>query len=106
VTVTLCRNVLLLAAQLRTRRINEQLVLHTIRKTTLPGEYPEPAPQKAAPAAGSQERPAPPPAAEQERPAPTRAVAHEPPAQQAGLSREERANALLLRAARGRGQGS
>ncbi len=36
VIVTLCRNVLLLGAQLRTRSIGHDLVLHTIDKTTLP----------------------------------------------------------------------
>ena len=36
VTVTLCRNALLLAAQLKTRRIGHDIILHTIEKTTLP----------------------------------------------------------------------
>ena len=38
VTVTLCRNALLLACQLRTRHIGQAVVLHTIQKTTLPDE--------------------------------------------------------------------
>lgn len=37
VIVTLCRNVLLLGAQLHTRTIGHDLVMHTIDKTTLPG---------------------------------------------------------------------
>ena len=36
VLVTLCRNTLLLAAQLRTSRINGTIVWHTIKKTTVP----------------------------------------------------------------------
>lgn len=36
VTVTLCRNALLLAAQLKTRHIGQAVLLHTIQKTTLP----------------------------------------------------------------------
>jgi len=36
VTVSLCRNALLLAAQLKTRRIGRQIIVHTIEKTTLP----------------------------------------------------------------------
>lgn len=36
VSVTLCRNALLLAYQLRTRRIGQAIILHTIQKTTLP----------------------------------------------------------------------
>jgi len=36
VTVTLCRNVLLIAAQIKQRHIGRELVLHTIDKTTVP----------------------------------------------------------------------
>lgn len=36
VIVTLCRNALLVAAQLRTRLIGHDIILHTIEKTTLP----------------------------------------------------------------------
>jgi len=36
VIVTLCRNALLLAAQLKTRQITAEIVIHTIEKTTLP----------------------------------------------------------------------
>jgi general secretion pathway protein A len=36
VMVTLCRNALLVAAQLRTRTIGHEIILHTIEKTTLP----------------------------------------------------------------------
>lgn len=35
-TVTVCRNALLLAAQIRTRQIGQAIILHTIQKTTLP----------------------------------------------------------------------
>ncbi len=35
VTVSLCRNALLLAAQVKTRRIGRQIIVHTIEKTTL-----------------------------------------------------------------------
>ncbi len=35
-TVTICRNALLLAAQIRTRQIGQAIILHTIEKTTLP----------------------------------------------------------------------
>lgn len=65
VIVTLCRNVLLIAAQLRERAITQEMVLHTIDKTTLPdparrarlnallrGDAPAPAP------AGKPEAPA------------------------------------------------
>jgi general secretion pathway protein A len=38
VTVTLCRNALLMACQLHTRHIGQAIVLHTIQKTTLPDE--------------------------------------------------------------------
>ena len=34
--VTICRNTLLAAAQLRTRQITPEIVMHTIEKTTLP----------------------------------------------------------------------
>lgn len=37
--VTLCRNALFLAAQLRTRVIGQTIVLHTIQKTMLPDEH-------------------------------------------------------------------
>ncbi|MCP4644383.1 MAG: AAA family ATPase [bacterium] len=36
VTVTLCRNALLLAAQVKSRRVGQAVLLHTIQKTTLP----------------------------------------------------------------------
>ncbi|HOD50889.1 MAG TPA: AAA family ATPase [Candidatus Hydrogenedentes bacterium] len=35
-TVTVCRNALLLAAQVRTRQVGQAIILNTIRKTTLP----------------------------------------------------------------------
>lgn len=36
VTVTLCRNAMVVAARLRTNRITEDIILHTIEKTTVP----------------------------------------------------------------------
>lgn len=38
VMVTLCRNALLVAAQLRTRAIGHEIILHTIEKTTVPDD--------------------------------------------------------------------
>ena len=96
VMVTLCRNSLLLAAQLKTRRITHDIVVHTIEKTTLPD--PEKRARVAA-AAGAQVQPPPPVT----------------PATGGGLrektlreqqSRDQRAADLLLRSARARqGQG-
>ncbi len=36
VIVTICRNALLVASQLRTRRVGQDIILHTLDKTTLP----------------------------------------------------------------------
>lgn len=38
VIVTLCRNALVLAAQLKTKRITQDIILHTIKKTTVTSE--------------------------------------------------------------------
>lgn len=92
VMVTLCRNALLLAAQLKTKRITHDIVLHTIEKTTLPD--PEKRARVAA-AIGASVRP----------PAPVTPVAP------GGIrernvrdqqSRDQRAADLLLRSARAR----
>ena len=88
VIVTLCRNCLLLAAQLRTRNISPEIVLHTIEKTTLPD------PQKRArvlAAVGGDARP----------PAATLAAGPQPVARET-QSRDQRAADLLLRSARDR----
>ncbi len=90
VIVTLCRNSLLLAAQLRTNRISSDIVLHTIDKTTLPD--PEKRARVAA-AAGVSVRPAGRPAAVREATASTQ------------VSRDRRAADLLLRSAQNRQQG-
>lgn len=90
VIVTLCRNSLLLAAQLRSQRISSEIVLHTIDKTTLPD--PEKRARVAA-AAGISVRPA------------GRAVIAREAAPAAQVSRDRRAADLLLRSARDRQQG-
>jgi len=91
ITVTLCRNTLVAAGRVRQQQIDQELVLHTIDKTTLPdqnkrarvaealtrGAQHEPAPAQRSPSPGS-----PPPGV--------------------GMSREERARQMLLRSARGR----
>jgi general secretion pathway protein A len=93
VTVTLCRNALLLAAHIKTRRIGQAIILHTIQKTTLPDN------EKRARVASVLN-----PGGPQPSPAPARASAQpqEPPATQ-GERRDvkgQRANNLLLRAAK------
>lgn len=91
VTVTLCRNALLLAAQLKSRRISQAIVLHTIQKTTLPD-------------AEKTERVAAVLEAHQDEPKPER-LAHETHEQgKAGTRqlRNQRANEMLLRASRKR----
>jgi len=96
VIVTICRNALLLAGHIGTRRIDEEVVLHTIEKTTVP--YPDrraravsaaspqavqanahPDPGAAAPMAGP------------DAPRPVRTRQHD--------ARDERASRLLLKAA-------
>jgi len=105
VMITLCRNSLLLAAQLKTRRITYDIVFHTIEKTTLPD------PEKRARAAASAGAPAPPDAPI----APIAPITPPVTAPVGGLrertireqqTRDQRAADLLLRSARARqGQG-
>jgi hypothetical protein len=86
VIVTLCRNALLIAAQLKTRRINEEIILHTIDKTMLPDD------ERRMRAAQAMER-------RPEQPA----TPPEAPAAPARLNAdEERANQLLLRMSKAR----
>lgn len=98
VIVTLCRNALLLAAQLKTRRISHDIILHTIEKTTVPD------PEKRARVAaavmeGLKNRVAPTVAVET---AEAGAGAGVDKAQRDQQTREQRATDLLLRAARSR----
>lgn len=93
VTVTLCRNALLLAYQLHTRQIGQAIILRTIQKTTLPD--PEKQQRVAAPVVA--EAPARPPVALGERAADEAGVALR---RGTVHSRASRANRLLLKAAR------
>ncbi|HOE66711.1 MAG TPA: AAA family ATPase [Candidatus Hydrogenedentes bacterium] len=95
IIITLCRNAVILASQLRMPRIGQEIILHTIQKTMLPDQEKRAQVLAALTASDSRrEQPTPPrPPVREEFPAqdPKRAVA---------LTREERANQLLLRAAR------
>jgi type II secretory pathway predicted ATPase ExeA len=113
--VTICRNALMVAAQLRTQTLTQEIVLHTIDKTTLP----DPARRaRMAATLGLQARPAaaaPPAAAPAMAVAPT---ALDPLAVSAGMapppsagppptaSREARAAQMLLRAQERRAAGT
>jgi type II secretory pathway predicted ATPase ExeA len=92
VMVTLCRNSLLLAAQLKTRQISHDMVLHTIEKTTLPD--PERRARVVAAVGGHANPPAP-------VTPPTGGAVRERTARKQ-QSRDQRAADLLLRAARSR----
>ena len=95
VTVTMCRNALLVAAQVKTRRIGQDVVLHTVDKTTLPD--PEKRSRLVALAMQTtdvQVRSAPPKRPETPPPSPTERLGQGP--------REQRAVELLLRAAKSR----
>ncbi len=113
VMVTLCRNALILAEQVRSRHMNTDLVLHTIDKTTVPA--PERRARAAAAALQSGVTPAV-VAPTAENPA-EGAAAAEPAGHGAEAAppvrtgrdtrtREQRASELLLRAARQRGESS
>ena len=97
VIVSLCRNSLLLAAQLEQRHITDEIVIHTIEKTT--------APDLLKTARG---RSAPEPAAPVKSPAPTRPVVAAVGAEAVFAARtsardfNRRANQLLIQAARTR----
>jgi general secretion pathway protein A len=100
VLVTLCRNTLLVAAQLGNRTVTRDIVTHTIEKTTLPGEERRGRLRTA---------PMPPEVVQTTRPAaPARPA---PPASQEDLQRErmtrdQRAAQLLLRASQDRDAGN
>lgn len=97
VMVTLCRNSLLLAAQLKTRRITQDIVIHTIEKTTLPD------PEKRARVAAAIGAPAPPPIVA--TPTPQGGTRERNLREQ--QTRDQRAADLLLRSSRARqGQGT
>ncbi len=94
VIVTLCRNALLVASQIRNRQIGSEIVLHTIEKTTVPDA------EKRARAVAAA-RLSPTPTASAPLRAPERVTSDFAPDSQ--RSREQRAAELLLRAAaRGR----
>lgn len=103
VVVTVCRNALLTAAQLKRAMIDDDLVLHTIEKTTVPDEaklaravgavYPE--------AVRVAEEPRPAFMAPVEEPV-RRPILADDSISGRPMSRDERANELLLRAARQR----
>jgi type II secretory pathway predicted ATPase ExeA len=89
VIVTLCRNALLAASQVRRRPISAEIVIYTIEKTTVPDA------EKRARALGAARLAAPQPSASTVRPS-------EPPRMRTTTvegSREERASQLLLKAA-------
>jgi general secretion pathway protein A len=92
VIVTLCRNILLVAGQLRTRSIGRDLVLHTVEKTTVPD------PDKRARLARAILETA------GHMKSPRIAAAGAPPALVPDIitERDERATRLLMRAARGK----
>jgi Cdc6-like AAA superfamily ATPase len=98
VIVTLCRNALLVASQLKTRLVNHEIVLHTIEKTTLPD--PDKRARVAAAVVQAMRRVPPPEMALTEE----KGVVNKASRDQ--VSRDQRAAELLLRAARTRqGQG-
>ncbi len=99
VIVTLCRNALLVAAQLRTRKISHEIIVHTIEKTTLPDPDKRARLAAALMGAGATVAPAPP-----KREAPDTEV--RTPVVSTTQSRDERAAALLLSARSRQTQGS
>jgi general secretion pathway protein A len=106
VVVNLCRNILLVAGQIRTRRIGRDLVLHSIEKTTVPD------PEKRARLARAVLQLAEQPSGNTVKVAPPlpHAAVPVPPAPSAAVperrmtERDERATRLLIRAARGKGE--
>lgn len=99
VIVTLCRNALVVAAQIQTRQVGHDIVLHTIEKTTLPD--PEKRARVAAALVEGYKQVSPPTgvAVLEPGPGPDKATRDQ-------LTRDQRATELLLRAARARqGQG-
>lgn len=92
VTITLCRNAVVLAAQIGMRRIGPEIILHTIQKTTLPDPG-----KKAKVAAALQTA-----SARGRGPMKPRHDDVEE-ARASAMTREERANRLLLRSAQAHG---
>ena len=102
VVVNLCRNILLVAAQIRTRFVGRDLVLHAIEKTTVPDG--EKRARLARAVLQLPDQPAAAPAAQT-----TPVVVAASPAPTTGTDRrlserDERASRLLMRAARGRSE--
>ena len=105
VAVTLCRNALLAGAQLRTRTIDHEIILHTIEKTTLPD--PDRRARVAAAILEGRRVPQSVEPARESVPEPDLTAPPEPPGipGRTGLehlSRDQRATEMLLRAARAR----
>ncbi|MCC6795513.1 MAG: AAA family ATPase [Candidatus Hydrogenedentes bacterium] len=96
VSVTLARNALLLAYQLRTRHVGQSIVLHTIQRTTMPDDVKQARVASAIAAAKEERKPAFDFTPETE---PESLAAHAIE-RQSGNSLTSRANKLLLRAVR------
>ncbi|NUM52393.1 MAG: AAA family ATPase [Candidatus Hydrogenedentes bacterium] len=96
VSVTLARNVLLLAYQLRTRHIGQSIVLHTIQRTTMPDDHKHARVANAVAAAAEERKPAFDFTPENE----PESLAEHAIERHAGNSLAARANRLLLRAVR------
>ncbi len=89
VVVTMCRNALILAAQLRTRLIGQTVILHTIQKTTLPDQEKQ---ERVAQALAAHQQPVAAPVAFEQVPERGAGVAVQ--------SNRARASRMLLKAAR------
>lgn len=98
VIVTLCRNALLFAAQIKSPRVSQDIVLHTIEKTTPPDPERRARLRVAEPPEEPPPVEAPEPIAQQSAPIEMEEQIRRPRAA------EERANQMLLRAARSRQQ--
>lgn len=103
VIVNLCRNILLVAAQIRTRAIGRDLVLHAIEKTTVPDA--EKRARLARAVLQLAETPARASHAAPSASLPQAAPAAPPPPERRLSERDERATRLLMRAARGKSEG-
>ena len=96
VSITVCRNALMVAARLKTRHITAEVIVHTIEKTTLPDRTKR---ARVASVFGGAPQSASTPAAMMvSDPAPRR----EPVMPASGISRDERARQMLLRSGRGK----
>ena len=87
--VSVCRNALLLAAQIKTRRIGQAIILHTIQQTTLPDE------ERQARVSQAIQRGAPPAAPPREE-----ELDEQPAVRRSSRTHDQRANELLTRAAK------